>query len=71
MQEGNDVSEEMVLRARERKERSIYLDCKWQFYKLLYRCTFQCLGNEFKLLFMRAFFPVIEGFSYFDQENSV
>lgn len=70
MREGNDVSEEMVLRARERKERNMNLDCKWQFYKLLYSVLFQCLANEFKLLFMRAFFPVIEVF-FSDQENSV
>lgn len=73
MQEGSNVSEKMVFRARERKERNMNLDCKCSFINFYTGIPFQCLANEFKLLFMRAFFPIIEVFffKYSDQENSV
>lgn len=71
MQEGNDVSEEMVFRARERKERNMNLDCKCSFINFYTGVPFQCLANEFKLLFMRAFFSMRVFFLYSDQENSV
>lgn len=58
MQEGNDVSEEMIFRARERKERNMNLDCKCSFINFYTGVPFQCLANEFKLLFMRAFFSM-------------
>lgn len=72
MQGGNDVSEEIVLCAGERVERNMNLDCKCSFITFYTDVPFQYLANEFELLFMRAFFPVIVAFIlYSDQENSV
>lgn len=56
LQGGSDVSEEIVLCAEERVERNMNLDCKCSFITFYTDVPFQCLANEFKLLFMKGHF---------------
>lgn len=43
----------------ERVERNMNLDCKCSFVTFYTDLPFQCLANEFKLLFMRTFFFLV------------
>lgn len=52
------------MQEREEKEACIWT-VNGSFINFYTGVPFQCLANEFKLLFMRAFFPVIEGFFIF------